>query len=138
ALGRRSARRNGMRGEQCQLFRPECRLHPFRHEIGLLERTYNPCRPASAGLLHFTGLEYLHCYSHELFSGGAVMRWFGIIVPALAMATALATPAVAANSVIIKNSGSAPVQIGFDRGATQTIVPRATAAVTLNAGQHTA
>ena len=66
------------------------------------------------------------------------MRWFGIIVPALAMATALATPGFAANSVIIKNSGPAPVQIGFDRGATQTVVPRATAAVTLNAGQHTA
>src|SRR5438067_12377878 len=70
--------------------------------------------------------------------GGVVMKWFGITVPALVMATALASPGFAANSVTIKNSGQAPVQIGFDRGATQTIAPRATAAVTLNAGQHTA
>ena len=66
------------------------------------------------------------------------MNWFAIAVPALVMATALASPGFAANSVTLKNSGPAPVQIGFDRGAAQTIAPRATAAVNLNAGQHTA
>ena len=66
------------------------------------------------------------------------MNWFAIAVPALVMATELASPGFAANSVTLKNSGPAPVQIGFDRGAAQTIAPRATAAVNLNAGQHTA
>src|SRR5438128_514228 len=66
------------------------------------------------------------------------MKRIELIVPALVMACVLTEPASAANSVVIKNSGPAAVQIGFDRGATQAIAPRATATVTLSGGQHTA
>ena len=66
------------------------------------------------------------------------MRGITLGVAALLTATALGGPAFAANSVIIKNSGPAPVQIGFDRGATQAIAPHGTATVSLNPGQHTA
>src|SRR2546430_201735 len=71
-------------------------------------------------------------------AGGAVMKHIAIMVPALLMACALTEPTFAANSVVIKNSGPAAVQIGFDRGTTQAIAPRATATVTLTGGQHTA
>src|SRR5689334_21283185 len=64
------------------------------------------------------------------------MKRIAIVVPAFILATVLAEPGFAANTVTIKNSGPAPVQIAFDRGVTQTIAPRATATVTLNAGQH--
>lgn len=65
------------------------------------------------------------------------MRWIAIVVPAFVLATVLAEPGFAANTVTIKNSGPAPVQIAFDRGVMQTIASRASATVTLNAGQHT-
>lgn len=54
------------------------------------------------------------------------------------LALVLSQPAAAANSVTVKNAGNTPVQIGFDGGATQTIAPRATAAFSLDAGNHTA
>jgi len=44
----------------------------------------------------------------------------------------------AATALAIKNAGSTPVQIGFDGGATQTIAPHSTAALSLDAGDHTA
>jgi hypothetical protein len=54
------------------------------------------------------------------------------------LALVIAQPAWCANSLAIKNIGNTSVQIGFDGGAMQTIEPRATAAVSLNAGDHTA
>lgn len=57
---------------------------------------------------------------------------------AVILALGFAQSAAAANSLAIKNIGSTPVQIGFDGGNAQTIAPRATVAVSLNAGDHTA
>jgi hypothetical protein len=57
---------------------------------------------------------------------------------AVILACAFAGPDFAATSVTIKNAGSTPLQIGFDRGATQMIAPRASATISLNAGPHTA
>jgi hypothetical protein len=66
------------------------------------------------------------------------MKWIAIAYPlSFAMGFAVAQPGFAANSVVIKNAGATAVQIGFDRGATQTIAPRATATFSLIAGQHT-
>lgn len=57
---------------------------------------------------------------------------------AAVLAFGLAQPALAADSLSIKNAGDTPVQIGFDGGAPQTIAPHATAAFLLDAGNHTA
>lgn len=66
------------------------------------------------------------------------MRSFAISGSAACLlALAFATPALGA-TVLIKNTGREPVQIGFDQGAAQMIAPRATASFTLNAGPHTA
>jgi hypothetical protein len=67
------------------------------------------------------------------------MRNIAIAGPAACLlALAFAAPALCATSVVIKNTGREPLQIGFDRGAAQTIAPRATASFSLNAGPHTA
>lgn len=67
------------------------------------------------------------------------MKSSAIVYPTGAiLALVIAQPAPAANSFAIKNIGATPVQIGFDGGATQTIAPRSTVAVSLNAGDHTA
>jgi len=67
------------------------------------------------------------------------MRNFAISGPATCLlALALVTPALSATSVVVRNTGREPLQIGFDRGAAQTIAPRATATFTLTAGPHTA
>lgn len=57
---------------------------------------------------------------------------------AAVLALSLAQPAFAANSLSIRNAGSTPVQVGFDGGPTQTIAPSATAAFSLDSGNHTA
>ena len=57
---------------------------------------------------------------------------------AVVLSLAFAAPGLAATSLVVKNSGLTPVQIGFDQSPAQTIAPRATAAFTLNAGSHTA
>ena len=54
------------------------------------------------------------------------------------LALTFVAPAVCATTVMVKNNGHEPMQIGFDRGATRTIAPRATESFTLDAGQHTA
>lgn len=67
------------------------------------------------------------------------MKPSAIVYPTAAiLALVVAQTATAANSLSIKNIGATPVQIGFDGGATQTIMPRATAAFSLDAGNHTA
>ena len=67
------------------------------------------------------------------------MRNIAIAGPAACLlAMAFAAPALCATNVAIKNAGREPLQIGFDRGAAQTIAPRATASFSLNAGPHTA
>lgn len=67
------------------------------------------------------------------------MKPLAIVDPTAAiLALVFAQPAWCANSLAIKNIGNTPVQIGFDGGSAQTIAPRATAAVSLNAGDHTA
>lgn len=67
------------------------------------------------------------------------MKPSAIVYPTAAiLALVIAQPAAAANSLAIKNIGSTPVQIGFDGGARQTIAPRSTAAVSLDAGNHSA
>jgi hypothetical protein len=71
-------------------------------------------------------------------SGETVMKPFVLAISILALTAMLGSTAIAANTVIIKNTGPAPVQIGFDRTAAQTIAPRASATLTLNPGQHTA
>lgn len=71
--------------------------------------------------------------------GDIAMKSSAMVCPGAAiLALVLAQPALAANSLAIKNAGSTPVQIGFDGGATQTIAPHATAALSLDAGDHTA
>jgi len=65
------------------------------------------------------------------------MTSLAMICPTAALLVlVLAQPAAAANSLVIKNAGDTPVQIGFDGGATQTITPRATAAFSIDAGNH--
>lgn len=67
------------------------------------------------------------------------MKSLAMICPAAAiLVLGFAQPASAANSLAIKNAGNTPVQIGFDGEATQTIAPRATAAFSLDAGNHSA
>ena len=67
------------------------------------------------------------------------MKPFAMIYPTAAILTlALAQPAAAANSLTVKNAGNTPVQIGFDGNTAQTIAPRATAAFSLDAGDHSA
>jgi hypothetical protein len=67
------------------------------------------------------------------------MKPSAIVYPTAAiLALVIAQPAAAANALAIKNIGGTPVQIGFDGGATQTIAPRSTAAVSLGAGDHSA
>jgi hypothetical protein len=67
------------------------------------------------------------------------MRWTAITyLVAISLSLAVAAPTFAANSVIIRNDATVPVQIGFDRGATQAIAPRSTVTISLGAGQHTA
>jgi hypothetical protein len=73
------------------------------------------------------------------------MRWIvkfhpknWLILVAL-LALALSVPsAAAATSVVVKNDGPSSVQIAFDGGQATTIAPRATARLTLDAGDHTA
>jgi len=48
-----------------------------------------------------------------------------------------AAPALCATTVMIKNNGREPLQIGFDGGAAKTIAPRGTASFALDAGSHT-
>ncbi len=67
------------------------------------------------------------------------MNPLAMICPTVAiLALALAQTAAAANSLTVKNAGDTPVQIGFDGESTQTIAPRATAAFSLDAGNHSA
>ena len=67
------------------------------------------------------------------------MKPLAMIYPTAAiLALVFVQPASAANSLAIKNAGTTPVQIGFDGGARQTIAPRATAAFSLDAGNHSA
>ena len=71
--------------------------------------------------------------------GGIAMKWSAIACPAsVILAVAFVQSGFAATSVVIRNAGNSPVRIGFDRTATQDIAPHATAAFSLNAGQHTA
>jgi hypothetical protein len=64
-------------------------------------------------------------------------------VPIVALLATLAAgvaphEARAAVTVVVKNDGPSPAQVGFDGGMTRTIVPRATERFFLEAGAHSA
>ena len=66
------------------------------------------------------------------------MRNFAIVATcAFVLPLAIAAPALGATTVIIRNTGREALQIGFDGAVAQTIAPRATASLSLNAGPHT-
>lgn len=67
------------------------------------------------------------------------MKTFAIACPVACLAVlSCVAPALCATTLVIRNTGREAVQIGFDRGASQTIAARDSARFTLGAGPHTA